>query len=443
MQTQSETPKNLAPCCEDAAASDSQRSDAAASCCQTELPPVAYQESCCGTATVTACCGTPEEPAVQPVACSEEQATPSCCGDNAVESSAPCCSSSQSALPTWRCGTIETPVGPIPQVATAWSSDDVWGQIKARTTAMRMQYTVNPGLYAVGTPDAASDVLVSANYKLSFDILRRELNGLNVWMLVLDTKGINVWCAAGKGTFGTEELARRIRESQLDKVVSHTRVIVPQLGAPGVSAALVKKHTGFRVLFGPVEARDIPAYLQAGYTATPKMRRITFPLTARLVLTPMEIVPVLKKYPLYALAILIIFGLQPTGILFSDAWRGGWPFLIAGFLAILAGTFFTPALLPFIPFRSFAVKGWIAGLAVMLLAHLTGMIQMNSLLLTVVLYVLFPLLASYIALQFTGSTPFTGISGVQKELKIGIPVYLAGAGLAAVLIIIEKVLQWV
>ena len=46
--------------------------------------------------------------------------------------------------------------------------------------------------------------------KLSFDILRRELKGLNAWVLVLDTKSINVWCAAGKGTFSTNELISRM-----------------------------------------------------------------------------------------------------------------------------------------------------------------------------------------------------------------------------------------
>lgn len=330
----------------------------------------------------------------------------------------------------------------IPQIATEWTKNDVWGQIKARTTAHRMQYTVPPGLYAVGQPDDAGDVFVSANYKLSFDVLRRELTGLNAWILVLDTKSINVWCAAGKGTFGTDELVYRIKEAQIDKVVSRKQIIVPQLGAPGVSAAAVKRQTGFRVLFGPVRARDIPAYIHNKYSATPDMRKITFPLKDRLILTPMEIVPILKKFPVYALVILIIFGLQPVGILFRDAWSGGWPFLLAGFLAMLAGAFLTPTLLPFVPFRSFAVKGWIVGMVVMLVAHLTGMIQVSSTLLTIVLYCLFPLLASYIALQFTGSTPFTGISGVKRELKIGIPVYIAGAGLAAILVIAEKILQW-
>src|SRR5512136_3151631 len=93
----------------------------------------------------------------------------------------------------------------------------------------RMKAAINPGLYAVGTPDADSNILVSCNYKLSFDHLRASLQGQNLWILVIDTKGINVWCAAGKGTFGTKELVQRIGIHEIDKVISHRKIIVPQL----------------------------------------------------------------------------------------------------------------------------------------------------------------------------------------------------------------------
>ena len=84
-------------------------------------------------------------------------------------------------------------------------------------------------------------MLVTGNFKLSFDHLRKNLNGINAWILVLDTHGINVWCAAGKGTFSTKELVKRIKEVCLEKIVDHKRVIVPQLGATGVSSGQTKK----------------------------------------------------------------------------------------------------------------------------------------------------------------------------------------------------------
>lgn len=352
----------------------------------------------------------------------------------------PCCSSSD--RPEWVCGSLETPVGTVSQISANWTRNDGWGQIKARTTSFRMKYTVPPGLYAIGTPDQHAEVFVSANYKLSFDVLRRELQGMNAWILVLDTKGINVWCAAGKGTFGTDELVKRIADVQLHNVVEHRRLIVPQLGAPGVNAAAVKKQTGFRVYFGPVQAHDIPAYVNAKYTATQEMRTIAFPLKDRLVLTPMEIMPMLKKFSWYALIVLILFGLQPTGILFKDAWDGGWPFLALGLLAILAGAFLTPILLPFVPVRSFAIKGAIVGLIGFLIVQISGVLQGMNVRLTAIAALLFPLAASYIALQFTGSTPFTGISGVKKELGIGIPVYIIGVVLSIGLFILYKLSEW-
>jgi hypothetical protein len=315
--------------------------------------------------------------------------------------------------------------------------------IKSRSGAFRMNYSVPPGLYAVGEPTKDSDVFVTANYKLTFDTLRRELKGLNAWILVLDTKSINVWCAAGKGTFGTDELAARIAETKLDSVVSHRRLILPQLGAVGVNAAAVQKKTGFRVSFGPVQARDIPAYIRAGYKKTMEMSTIKFPLIDRLILTPMEINPVMKKYPWYAAGVLLLFGLQPTGLLFKEAWSGGWPFLVMGLLTVLAGAFLTPVLLPFIPFRSFAIKGWLMGLLMAVFAVPgLGIIDGGNILLVAVTCLLLPALSSYIALQFTGSTTYTGMSGVNKELKIGIPIYIGAAVVSLVLMIVFKLKEW-
>ena len=185
--------------------------------------------------------------------------------------------------------------------------------IKSRVSGFRMNYTVPPGLYAVGGPTAESDVFVTANYKLSFDILRRELKDMDAWILVLDTKSINVWCAAGKGTFGTDELIQRISATSLDKVVSHRGLILPQLGAVGVHASEVKAKTGFWVAFGPVRAKDIPAYVAAGYKKTVEMRTVKFPVLDRLILTPMEINPAMKKFPWFAGAVLLIFGIEPSG----------------------------------------------------------------------------------------------------------------------------------
>jgi hypothetical protein len=349
----------------------------------------------------------------------------------------------KSPPPAWTKGSLQTLAGPVYRVSSEWSRADTWGMIRSRVSAFRMNYAVAPGLYALGDPTADSDIFVTANYKLTFDMVRRELAGMNAWVLVLDTKSINVWCAAGKGTFGTEELVNRIHAIGLDRVVSHRRLILPQLGAVGVNAAAVQKQTGFRVVFGPVCARDIPAYVKAGYRKNRDMATIAFPMIDRLVLTPMEINPVMKKYPWFAAAVLVLFGLQPSGLLFRPAWAGGWPFLVLGFLAVLAGAFLTPVLLPFIPFRSFAVKGWIMGMALTVFGvRVIGLAPFDSLPLLAMIYIFFPAASSYIALQFTGSTTYTGMSGVNRELRIGLPLYFGAAGLSAVLMVLFKLVEW-
>src|SRR5665811_338754 len=332
----------------------------------------------------------------------------------------------------------------VGRVTAEISRRERWEHFKSRIGGFRDKYIVEPGLYAFGEPDASADVLISANYKLSFDALRQELEGLNLWILVLNTKGINVWCAAGKGTFGTEELVKRITESRLDSVVHHRRLMLPQLGAVGVNAAEVRKRTGFKVSFGPVRASDIPAYMRAGYKKTPEMSTIRFTILDRLVLTPMELNPVLRKSPWFAAGVLFLFGLQRDGILFSSAWSDGLPFLLLGLVAVAAGAFITPVLLPFIPFRSFAVNGLIAGYAAVYLASLMPVISesQDNALLRVVTFLFFPAASSFIALQFTGSTTYTGMSGVKKELKIGVPLYILAVAVSLLLLILFKLNEW-
>jgi hypothetical protein len=151
-----------------------------------------------------------------------------------------------------------------------------------------------PGLYKVGTPESLSPILVTANYKLTVDALRSALDGVDAWILVLDTKGVNVWCAAGKGTFSTDELVRQVQSTGLSEIVSHRKLVVPQLGAPGIAAHEVRRICGFKVVYGPVRARDIKAYLEAAMDATDDMRRVTFGLGERVEVIGVELTAVLK-----------------------------------------------------------------------------------------------------------------------------------------------------
>ena len=302
----------------------------------------------------------------------------------------------------------------MPQIATALNFADRIGAWKARWGIGRMNYMAPPGLYAIGSPMPDDPVLVTANYKMSYDIIRSVLAGRTVWLLVLETYGINVWCAAGKGTFGTEELVRRIGLAGLAKAVIHRRLILPILGAPGVAAHEVTKQTGFSIRYAAIRAGDIPAYLDNGMVTTPAMRELTFTFRERLALIPVELVQALKPTAIAA-AVLFIIGaaLQgpANGLMTVYAYLG----------AVVAGAAIAPLLLPWLPGRSFAVKGVVTGLAWITAFYLLAGGRGWSAPATAAAFLALPAVSAFYALNFTGCTTYTSRSGVKKEMRIALP----------------------
>jgi acetyl-CoA decarbonylase/synthase complex subunit gamma len=291
-----------------------------------------------------------------------------------------------------------------------------------------MRYTVTPGLYAVGNPTDESPVFVSANYKMSFDRLRSELEGIDAWIMVLDTKGINVWCAAGKGTFGTAEIINRIAATGLDRIVSHRRIIVPQLGAPGVSAHEVKKGSGFRVVYGPVRAADIPAFMASGMRATPEMRRVRFPLMDRAVLIPVELVLWAKIALMVAAGFLVLSGMHSQGYELSNLKTTGLLSVSLFSGAYIGGAVLGPLFLPWLPGRSFSAKGAWAGLAlVVFIALALGPEVFGNRLSTASWALIIPTVASFMVMNFTGASTYTSLSGVKREMRVAMPLQIAGA----------------
>jgi acetyl-CoA decarbonylase/synthase complex subunit gamma len=331
-------------------------------------------------------------------------------------------------------GSIETPVGAAPKVTSVLTWQDNWGTIKARWGVGRMDYAVEPGLYALGNPDNQARVLVTANYKMSFDRLREALSGRDAWLLVLDTKGINVWCAAGKGQFGTEELVRRIKMSGLDRVVTHRELILPQLSGPGVAAHLVKKISGFKVKYGPIRASDLPAYLEAGLIATPKMRMKTFTLRERVALIPIELVAAFKAAILLMLLFFLLGGLGGPAGYWANVMNYGFFAVVAILMAIISGAVLTPILLPLLPGRAFSLKGCTVGVVaafVLLIMRNPDLTVWPGRLEALSWLLLIPALAAYMAMNFTGASTYTSLSGVKKEMRFAIPLEI-GAGVAGV-----------
>lgn len=321
----------------------------------------------------------------------------------------------------------------IMHTSTELTIHDVLGSWKTRWGINRMDFKVEPGLYSVGKPDSSSPVLVTANYKMTFDRLRKELKGLNTWILVLDTKGINVWCAAGKGTFGTRELMNRILIVQLEKVVSHKNLILPQLGAPGVSAHEVLKKSGFKVLYGPVRAEDVKEFIHSGMKATAEMRTVNFNAYDRLVLTPVELVGTFKISMIIfgILFLLNLVGIGPFGLVDFYGYSG----------ALIVGCVLTPVLLPWIPGRAFAWKGWLLGLIWAVLVNVLNgwpYAPQYHLLRALGYLLILPSVSAFFAMNFTGCSTFSSFSGVLKEMKIALPAIIISIALGIVLILLNS-----
>lgn len=334
---------------------------------------------------------------------------------------------------------LDTALGRLPQISSTLIWPDHWGSIKARWGVGRMTYQVNPGLYALGTPDDKSLVFVSANYKMSFDHLRQALAGRSAWIMVLDTKGINVWCAAGKGTFGTDELVRRIELTDLKKVVSHRTLILPQLGAPGVSAHKVKQRSGFNVQYGPIRAEDLPAYLDAGIKATGQMRIKTFSFRERAVLIPIELVEAMKACLILAAVFFIVSGLGGPAGFWTNATSFGLFAVMALLGAVLGGTVINPLLLPYLPGRAFSVKGFFVGIVVaLILLYLRGMdlSAWPAKIEAIAWLLMIPAVSAYLAMNFTGCSTYTSLSGVKKEMRLALPLEIAGGTLGLLMWVI-------
>jgi hypothetical protein len=340
------------------------------------------------------------------------------------------CCSSRSCDDSSATAVVTSGGSPVRATTGRLTARNSWDHIAARWGVNRSGHSVDPGLYALGSPDRSSPVFVTANYTLSFDALRSAVDGLDCHILVLDTRGVNVWCAAGKGTFGTEELVGRIVAVDLANVVDHRTLILPQLAATGVAGREVRRRSGFDVEFGPVRADDLPAYIETG-SADRAMRTVRFGIGDRLALVPMEFVHALVPMVVTSVALYVAAG-----------WLAAW----AAIAAFASGTVLFPLLLPWLPTPDFTTKGLALGAVVaapFAAARLTGVAEQSvwwNVGWAAVHLLAMPPVTAFLSLLFTGSTTFTSKSGVEKEIaRYTRPLagfFAAGTVLAILLIVL-------
>jgi len=157
-----------------------------------------------------------------------------------------------------------------------------WLKTAIQTVFRMFPFSTKTGLRTIGNPGRDAPVFVTCNFDLTVRRVIKALDGMDCYLLVAPSHGINVWCAAGGGMFNAHSVTSVVKTSRIADKVDHRTLILPQFSAPGIDVARVEAETGWRCKFGPAYAVDIPDYVAANFKKTDDMRRAKFPLSERL-----------------------------------------------------------------------------------------------------------------------------------------------------------------
>jgi NAD-dependent dihydropyrimidine dehydrogenase PreA subunit len=249
------------------------------------------------------------------------------------------------------------------------------------------------GLMKIGNPRRDSPVLVTGNYTETVRRLRKALKGENVWLLVANSKGINVWCAAGGGHLTHHDVISAVVTSGAEAKIDNHELVLPQLGATGIERQKITEATGWTTIWGPARLEDLPSFLHQGRRATPRQRFMRFPLWERLEIAVMWVIP------------MIIIGILLFALL--GGWRVGFAVgvvvcvLVFGIFAALPWIRVTGQL-RWVTFSLFALSGFAFGSMVL---WIFGGVSVRDLSLTGTAAVVAMALLS---IDLTGTTPWYG-----------------------------------
>ncbi|MGO8918645.1 MAG: HgcAB-like fusion protein [Stellaceae bacterium] len=188
--------------------------------------------------------------------------------------------------------------------------NDLPAYLRDRALGM-LPHRAPTGLVRIGKPGRGSPVLVTGNFTLTVRRLRDALRGHDAWLLVANSKGINVWCASGGGYLTHHDIIAVIRTSRIEERVDRREVILPQLCATGVERRRITEATGFATRWGPARLEDLPDFLDRGARVRKSERFMRFPAWERMEMAALWCVPMLIiMLPIVAL----IFGLLAMAV---------------------------------------------------------------------------------------------------------------------------------
>ena len=169
-------------------------------------------------------------------------------------------------------------------------------------------FPTKTGLRTFGNPGPDAPVFLTCNFELTVQRVSMVLEGMDCYLLVAPSKGINVWCAAGGGIFNAHSVISVLKTSGITGRVNHRTLVMPQLAAPGVNVQRVEEETGWQCKFGPVRATDIPAYVRNDFQKTQEMSLVRFPLQDRVETA------VMWAFPISAIVIIVLAIVSPSSI---------------------------------------------------------------------------------------------------------------------------------
>jgi NAD-dependent dihydropyrimidine dehydrogenase PreA subunit len=184
-----------------------------------------------------------------------------------------------------------------------------------------LPFPCQTGLIKLGNPGRDAPVFLTGNFRLTVERVRRALTGIDGYLLVANSRGINVWCAAAGGHLTDHDVVSVLKTSGIEELVDHRRVILPQLAATGIEGKIIHQKTGWSVVWGPVYATSIPAFLDGGLEKTASMRTVSFPWPQRLEIA------VAWAFPISLLSLLVLpFWRQGLLPLVGFVWA--WAFIL-------------------------------------------------------------------------------------------------------------------
>ena len=185
-----------------------------------------------------------------------------------------------------------------------------------------LPFPCRTGLVKIGKPGKDSPVFLTCNFQLTVQRIKRALKGLDAYLLIANSRGINVWCGAVGGHFTNHSVISALKTSGIEKLVGQKVVVLPQLAAAAIEAEVIKEKTGWEVIWGPVYAKDIPQFMGNRLKKEPRMREAIFPWTHRLEMA------IAWAFPISAVFSFFLIFLWPGGIIPTICLIWGLSFLI-------------------------------------------------------------------------------------------------------------------